>query len=352
MIICDECGRKNDDEYKFCLGCGSPLSKDESPEPEETSQPDMVVCPFCGAEQPSNFKFCGSCGEKIPDDAAAVGKGGGADERSAEASQPGGAVEEDAPPPMPQGAGSSQPGSSQPGGAAAEESAVKSTHPGGPASGVGATEIAARLVVIRPDGTEGASIEVPRDSLTLGRDSNVEALSDDPFLSPSHATIVPGEDGYVIRDEDSLNGIFREVRQEIELSDGDQIRIGQELLEFDHYPDEGGTESGGQVEKAGSPDPGYWGRLSVIAGPGRHSEAFALKNDEITIGRETGDIVFRDDGFVSGSHAQVARTEDGRVVLRDLNSSNGTFLRLREDYTMEDGERVLMGQQLFRLEGN
>jgi pSer/pThr/pTyr-binding forkhead associated (FHA) protein len=89
--------------------------------------------------------------------------------------------------------------------------------------------------------------------------------------------------------------------------------------------------------------------LTLIAGPEVYTEAYALGGSEVTIGRETGDIVFRDDGFVSGTHARVAQ-RDGGAVLEDLNSSNGTFIRTRDDYRLEDDERVLMGQQLFRLE--
>ncbi|MFB6264966.1 MAG: FHA domain-containing protein, partial [Bradymonadaceae bacterium] len=107
-------------------------------------------------------------------------------------------------------------------------------------------------------------------------------------------------------------------------------------------------ESGG-VALDGSPDPGYWGKLSLVAGPDSTTEAFALEGDEVTIGREVGDIVFPEDGFVSGSHAVIEREGD-TVRLRDLDSSNGTFVRIRERHRVDDGERVLMGQQLFRLE--
>jgi pSer/pThr/pTyr-binding forkhead associated (FHA) protein len=209
-------------------------------------------------------------------------------------------------------------------------------------------ETGARLVVIRPDGTEGASIAVPKDKLTIGRDSEVEALSSDPFLSPNHASVLHKGGDYIIHDESSLNGIFREVTDEVELQDGDLIRIGQELLSFETRGDDPHAGADGTLE-AGSENPGYWGRLGIVAGPDVETEAYALEEDEITIGRESGDIVFRDDGFVSGTHAQVALS-NGSPVLRDLNSSNGTFIRIREDYQLDDGERVLMGQQLFRLE--
>ena len=78
------------------------------------------------------------------------------------------------------------------------------------------------------------------------------------------------------------------------------------------------------------------------------TRAFLLSEDEVNIGREVGAILFRDDGFVSGKHARLAKTGD-RITLRDLGSSNGTYVRIREDFPLQDGDLVLMGQQLFRM---
>ena len=65
------------------------------------------------------------------------------------------------------------------------------------------------------------------------------------------------------------------------------------------------------------------------------------------LGRERGDILFPEDGYVSGTHARIA-LNDGQVFLSDLGSSNGTFLRVRHERTVPTGSFVLMGQQLFR----
>jgi len=363
MITCDECGRDNDDEYKYCLGCGAALQEGSEQE-EDAGDTEIINCPFCGAEQPSNFKFCGSCGEKIPEETT----GGDEQEEDEEGDnleaavstspgKPGGNAEAAAATVEPAEEAPRTPEQDRPQGAGIQNTDGRSGTPRGgkPAQSAPSVEeptsgAPAHLIVIRPDGTEGASIEVPDDKLTIGRNSDIEVLSDDPFLSPEHASFLYRDGTFVIRDEESLNGIFREVTDSAELEDGDLIRVGQELLRFEQYPDDphAGDE---ETLTAGSPAPGYWGRLTLIAGPDVYTEAYALGESEVTIGRETGDIVFRDDGFVSGTHARVAR-RDGVAILEDLNSSNGTFIRIRDDYRLADGERVLMGQQLFRLEVN
>lgn len=210
---------------------------------------------------------------------------------------------------------------------------------------------AARLVVIKPDGSEGASIPLSGGTTELGRSSEYEALSSDPFLSPVHAKLDAQSDGFLVTDAGSLNGVFLRISSEVELSDGDHIRIGQELLEFrdmEAYE----AEPQGPDDKTlsgGSPDNGNWGRLGLIAGPDLETRAFVFASDEVTLGREIGDIVFRDDGFVSGKHARIAKIE-GRYFLKDLGSSNGTYVRIRKPRVIQDGDLILMGQQLFRLE--
>lgn len=326
MIICKNCGRENEDEYKFCLGCGSALPKKEEA-PAEQAAPKMIDCPHCGTTVPSNFKFCGACGGAIS----------AQNPPQAQRAQQAPANEAE-----PQAEPAAQP---EP-----EPEPVAAPTPAGQAATSATDDIVGRLIVIRPDGSEGAEIALTDGEHTVGRDSQKKALSNDPFLSPVHATFSFTGDGFRVRDEDSLNGVFVRIRDKIELTHGDFIRMGQELLRFE-LMDEANPVLARTEEKtqiAGSPDEKYWGRLCLIAGPDLVSRAFALEGEGVTIGRETGDILFRDDGFVSGRHARVGR--DGETpVLEDLGSSNGTYRRIRQETRVDDGDLLLMGQQLFRL---
>jgi pSer/pThr/pTyr-binding forkhead associated (FHA) protein len=150
----------------------------------------------------------------------------------------------------------------------------------------------------------------------------------------------------VVRDVGSLNGIYVKLSGEEELVDGDIFRIGQELLRFDEIPAPVPLDDGTDI--MGSPNPGYWGRLALIVGRDQDGSAFPLFGESVTLGRERGDILFPEDGYVSGQHARVS-LRDGRFWLTDLNSSNGTFIRVRGERAVENGTAILMGQQLFRV---
>jgi hypothetical protein len=124
------------------------------------------------------------------------------------------------------------------------------------------------------------------------------------------------------------------------------LRIGQELLRFELIAAPEPTADG--TELMGSPNPGYWGKLTVIIGRDITGAAFPLLGESVTLGRERGEINFPDDGYVSGLHARVA-LRDGRVFLADLGSSNGTFIKVNGERAVGHESFVLLGQQLFRL---
>jgi pSer/pThr/pTyr-binding forkhead associated (FHA) protein len=166
------------------------------------------------------------------------------------------------------------------------------------------------------------------------------------FLSPKHAELNFVAGGLMVRDMGSLNGVFVKLTQEEEIAPGTQFRMGQELIRFDPVSPPQTLEDGTEI--MGSPNPGYWGRLTLIVGRGADGSAFPLAGDGITLGRERGDIMFPEDGYVSGQHARIS-IKGGRFYLADLGSSNGTFLRLRGERTLASGSFVLLGQQLFRI---
>lgn len=320
-ITCDNCGRENEDEFKFCLGCGSKLSA-PAPEPEPEPEPEKLNCPSCGTEVPAGFKFCGACGHSLAD------------------IQPPKRESTDT------GKMNRRPGQST------SEKASVSTSPGKPASaGASTSKALGELTVIRPNGTEGARIELRAEGVTLGRDSSYDVLAEDAFLAKEHARIERRGDRFVLTNLDDVNGVFWRLRDDVELEDGDLLRVGQELLRFELFDELDpidGRSGDGSARAHGSPNPGIWGRLALVAGPGLETRAFALSGKEATIGRELGSIIFADDGFVSGKHARIYR-EDGKVYFRDLGSSNGSYIQIKKERELSHNDLVLMGQQLLKV---
>lgn len=203
----------------------------------------------------------------------------------------------------------------------------------------------AQLTLIRPDGSEGGSFALIEGDNRIGRNHG-EIFENDGYLSPSHAVLVVQSHRAVIRDLDSLNGVFVKMVEEEAIEPGQVIRIGQELLRFDTIKPPHPLEDGTEV--MGSPNPGYWGKITVIIGKDVDGSAYPLLGDSVTLGRERGEINFPDDGYVSGLHARLSH-QNGRVVLTDLGSSNGTFIKVKGERELPHDSFILLGQQLFRL---
>jgi pSer/pThr/pTyr-binding forkhead associated (FHA) protein len=203
------------------------------------------------------------------------------------------------------------------------------------------------LVLIRPDGSEGDSIPMT-ETLAIGRQAG-GVFAGDLYLSPRHATLAFEGPQLFVRDEDSLNGVYVRIDRDAptELRDGVIFRIGQELLRFNTIePLRPGADG---VELMGSPNPGYVGRLSLVIGRSTTANSFPIPAQGLHLGRERGDLIFPEDGYVSGLHARI-HSDKGRVYLTDVGSSNGTFLRVHGKQPVRSGDLLLMGQQLFRAE--
>ncbi len=279
------------------------------PAPAKVPETTIIGCPTCGKPVASGFAFCGACGYRMKP-------------------SPGGSGQATVPAPAPQVPTGAVP---------------RTMHMAAPPQKPAAR---GHLTLIRPDGTEGGVHPLQEGENLIGRGQG--ALFDaDPYLSPRHAEFVLTGDGLTVRDLKSLNGVFMRIGQEERLESGDVFRIGQELLRFDIIAPPAPMEDGTEV--AGTPNPGYWGRISIIVGRDVDGPAFPLFDESIVLGRERGDILFPEDGYVSGTHAQVT-LRDGHVHLSDLGSSNGTFARVRGSRPVPAGSMLLMGQQLFRIQ--
>jgi pSer/pThr/pTyr-binding forkhead associated (FHA) protein len=251
-------------------------------------------CPQCSHPNPATNKFCASCGFKLTKPAPAP-----------------------APAPEP---------------AAAPAPAASST---------------IVLTALRADGTESGTFTMPPGTVTIGRDTGT-IFSGDSYLSPRHATFTPRAGKLFIRDESSLNGVYRKLRREepVPINHTNVFRIGQEIVRYELISALPPTSDG--VERMGSPAKGYVGRIGLIIGRDTMGNTYPVPEIGLHLGRERGDVLFPEDGYVSGLHCRIS-FEKGQAFLTDLGSSNGTFIRLTSEVDIQDGETLLMGQQLFRV---
>ncbi|MBW1871542.1 MAG: FHA domain-containing protein, partial [Deltaproteobacteria bacterium] len=99
----------------------------------------------------------------------------------------------------------------------------------------------------------------------------------------------------------------------------------------------------------GSPPPKVWARLVQVLEGGKIGEIHLLTQAEVIIGREDGEIRFPEDGFISSRHC-LLRNKDGDCFIRDLGSSNGTYLRIRDSQELVNDDRIQIGNQVLKVD--
>jgi pSer/pThr/pTyr-binding forkhead associated (FHA) protein len=235
-----------------------------------------------------------------------------------------------------------------------------STSPESQAGGAQATVLPAAgsaqnayLAVITQDGLTGETYRLERECTDIGREEGEIRLGSDRSVCPRHARIVNRAGQFYVQDLGSVNGVYLRLRQPAALTDGDLLLLGAEVLRFRlvSHAEQGlqtAVERGTEVY--GTPRLPRYACLYERTVEGVNRNVLYITRNETVIGRESGDIVFTGDSFMSRRHAALRRDPvSGQFTLRDLGSSNGTYLAIRGEVPLSDGENVRVGQHLFRF---
>ena len=93
--------------------------------------------------------------------------------------------------------------------------------------------------------------------------------------------------------------------------------------------------------------PCFW--LSWV-GADKRQQIIPLHEREVTIGA-TADcgVALSGDEYISRNHARIFLV-DGKLHVADLNSTNGTFLRIRSPRALEVGDELIIGASVLRIE--
>ncbi len=212
----------------------------------------------------------------------------------------------------------------------------------------------ARLVVVVEDGSDGKTFELHGPEVIVGRSECDVLLFDDPYVSPRHAKLVEQGGRWTIHDLRSTNGVFLRTRGRKPVESGDLILLGSQVLQFQLVSDEErqmtpAVQHGTRV--FGTKPVPRVARLDQRSVTGLIADVYYVYRDETILGRETGDLVFTQDAFLSRRHAALRREPaTNRFHLEDLDSSNGTYVAIRGEAALTTGDRVRIGQHLFRFE--
>ena len=206
----------------------------------------------------------------------------------------------------------------------------------------------AKLILIRGEGVEGLSYQLSAEQHIVGRSGQL-VFPDDPFVSPVHANLFYRDEKLVVRDEGSLNGVYLRVRGSTQIEFGQLVLAGEQMFRVEGTPTPSDQPASDGTYFYTSPKLPTALRIVQILQGGAEGMAVCARSGGLQIGREGGDLNFPGDLYMSASHCKIEES-GGKATITDLNSRNGTYVRIAKEKELSHGDYLFIGKKLLRVE--
>ncbi len=295
-VICPHCGTPNDSQARSCTKCGKPVSV--SPSPSDVQAP---LCPRCHTPVRTSARFCPSCGYDLlqqPVPAAKPAAARPAKTPVAVPVDPHKGVQQPAVPVGNLPPANPPPAAPPPGPPPANRTQMLSDMTG------------ITGLILRWMGGNTQNYPISKPVLSVGRAPDNDIVINHPAVSGHHLTITIAGEEATVTDLSSTNGT--------------QLN-GQRIP-----PNTPRSAHGGDVMRMGDLN-GNWVSLALEGAGGEAIRTLSLgkldlsKMTTILIGRDPNCYLPLNHPTVSFHHAQIFK-QDGGLAIRDLNSTNGTFV--------------------------
>jgi pSer/pThr/pTyr-binding forkhead associated (FHA) protein len=190
--------------------------------------------------------------------------------------------------------------------------------------------------------------DLPVTASIIGAEGEVN-LPGERFCHPREASLSFEAGHVVLEDLEGGNGVFLRIRTPVELELGDEFVVGDQLLRIERNP---------VADDGPDPDPTYfysspkWPssfRVVQVFEGGAIGCAVVARGNTLQIGSAVGDLIFPDDPLVADQHCLIEE-QAGIMVLTDLNSRTGVFVRVRGAQELVHGDELLVGRTRLVLD--
>jgi pSer/pThr/pTyr-binding forkhead associated (FHA) protein len=168
-------------------------------------------------------------------------------------------------------------------------------------------------------------------------------LAGDRFCHAEEALLSWRDGRLWLEDLEGGNGVFLRIRTPVELGLGDEFVVGDQLLRIEKNP---------VPDDGPDPEPTYfysspkWPssfRIVQVFEGGARGACVVARGNTLQIGSAIGDLLFPEDPLVDEQHC-VVEEQAGTVVLTDLGSRTGVFVRIRGEQELAHGDELLVGR--------
>jgi hypothetical protein len=205
-----------------------------------------------------------------------------------------------------------------------------------------------RLIVLRSLGGGPAVYEPRGPEAIIGRAGAI-TLPGEAFCHAREAAVRYRDGRLWLHDFEAGNGVFLRIRAPVELGPGDEFIVGDQLLRIDRNPPPKDQPGPGPTYYYSSPKWISSFRVVQVFEGGALGACVLARGTTLQIGSTYGDFVFPSDTLVSEQHCLIEE-QAGSVLLTDLGSRTGVFVRIKGEQELVGGDELLVGRTRLSLE--
>lgn len=198
------------------------------------------------------------------------------------------------------------------------------------------------LHVLRSLGGGPGRYAVGRRDTVIGAAGEI-SLPGETFCHPREAMLKYRDGRLFVERLEGHNGVFLRIQKPVVMGYGEEFIVGDQLLRVEENP---------MSDDAPDPDPTYfyssprWPsafRVVQILAGGARGACLVARGSTLQVGSVIGDLILSGDPLVDAQHCLVEE-QASSILLTDLESRNGVFVRTRGRQELVNGDEIVIGR--------
>jgi hypothetical protein len=183
---------------------------------------------------------------------------------------------------------------------------------------------------------------VGRRDTVIGSGGDI-SLPGETFCHPREALLKYREGRLFLERLEGFNGVFLRIHKPVVLNYGEEFIVGDQLLRVEENPVSDDAPDPHPTYFYSSPRwPSSFRVVQILAG-GARGACLVARGSTLQVGSAIGDLILSNDPLVDAQHCLVEE-QAGSIVLADLDSRNGVFVRAQHRQELLNGDEIVIGR--------
>ncbi len=193
------------------------------------------------------------------------------------------------------------------------------------------------------------SFAPPGDEVVIGRANAGVLLEGERFCAPREELLRWRDGKLVLEDIEGGCGVFVRIKTPVELDIGDEFILGDQLARILENPVPDVSPGPGPTYFYSAPTWLSSFRVVQIYEGDREGACVVARGTTVVCGRSVADLVFAGDPLVDEQHC-IVEEQAGTIVLTDLGSRTGVFVRVKGEHELQHGDEILVGRTRLMID--